>query len=313
MFPPIEPFATGRLRTRDGHEIHWETSGNPRGKPALYLHGGPGAGLMTGHRRRFDPERWLVVALDQRGCGRSTPLVIDALDTLATNTTDALIADIEALREHLGIDAWLVYGVSWGTTLALAYAQAHPARVTELVLMCVVQTSASEVAWITEDLRRVFPREWSRFEAASKRRSGQRVIDAYHALITSADATEREEAARAWCAWEDTHVSLDPRHRPEPRFETDAVFRQTFATLTIHYWKHAAFLEDGALLSRIDRIAHIPAALIHGRLDISSPLEWPWQLHLAWPKSTLTIVDDEGHGGDTMIDEVVRAIARFAP
>ncbi|UJR81290.1 prolyl aminopeptidase [Sandaracinus amylolyticus] len=311
-FPPIDPLATGRLRTRDGQEIHWETSGNPRGKPALYLHGGPGSGILTGHRRRFDPERWLVVALEQRGCGRSTPRVTDALDTLATNTTDALIADIEALREHLGIDAWLVHGVSWGTTLGLAYAQAHPERVTELVLICVVSTSAAEVTWITEDLRRVFPREWERFEAASKRRPGQRVIDAYHERITSPDPIERDEAARAWCAWEDTHVSLDPRYRPQPLFD-DPVFRGTFATLTIHYWKHAGFLDDGALLSRMDRIAHIPGAMIHGRLDISSPLEWPWQLQRAWPKSTLTIIDDEGHGGETMIAEVVSAIARFAP
>lgn len=312
MFPPIEPFASGHLRVSDGNEIYWEASGNPNGKPALHLHGGPGGGIMTGYRRRFDPDRFLIVSFEQRGCGRSRPLVTDPVADLSTNTTSALVADIEALRAHLGVERWLVAGVSWGTTLALAYAQAHPERVSELVLFAVTTTSAAEVEWITEAMGRVFPREWEQFEAAAHRQPGQRLVDAYYGLITHPDPTVRERAARAWCAWEDTHVSLDPTHVPNPKYE-DPEFRQVFATLVIHYWKHAAFAGEGGLLAGMDRIAHIPGVLIHGRLDVSSPLETAWRLHKAWPASELVVVGDEGHGGDAMIHELVRAIARFAP
>lgn len=166
--------------------------------------------------------------------------------------------------------------------------------------------------WITEAIERVFPREWERFAAAAHRQPGQRLIDAYHDRITHPDPGVRERAARAWCAWEEVHVSLDPKHAPDPRYD-DAEFRQVFATLVVHYWKHAGFPTGGGLLAGMDRIADIPGVLIHGRLDVSSPLETAWKLHRAWPKSDLVVVDDEGHGGETMIDEVVRAIARFAP
>lgn len=312
MFPPIEPFASAHLEVGNGQAIYWEASGNPRGKPALSIHGGPGGGMGSGYRRRFDPSRWLIVGFEQRGCGRSRPLVTDALDSLPSNTTQALISDIEALRAHLAVERWMLVGTSWGTTLALAYAQAHPDRVSGLASMCVTTTSAAEVAWITEDLRRVFPREWERFEAGSERRAGERVIDGYHRRLASPDPRERDDAARAWCAWEDTHVSLDPRHQPSPSYD-DPSYRQVFATLVVHYWKHAAFLPEGALRAGMSRIAHIPGALIHGRLDISSPLEVAWDLHRAWPQSSLVVVDDEGHGGHAMVDELVRAIARFAP
>jgi proline iminopeptidase len=312
MFPPIESFATGYLRIGDGNEIYWETSGNPDGKPALHLHGGPGSGMGDGYRRRFAPDKFLIVGFEQRGCGRSRPLVTDpaALD-LSTNTTQALIADIEALREHLGVEKWLLTGLSWGSTLALAYAQAHPERVSEIVLFAVTTTSASEVEWITETVGAVFPREWEAFEAASHRRPGQRVIDAYYDLITDPDPAVREEAARAWCTWEDTHVSLDPKYEPDPRYD-DPEFRLVFATLVIHYWKHAGFAPEGGLLAYMDHIAHIPGVLIHGRLDVSGPLVTAWNLHKVWPNSELIVVD-EGHGGDVMIEEMLRAIARFAP
>jgi proline iminopeptidase len=312
VFPPIEPFATGFLPVGDGNEIYWEASGNPDGKPALHLHGGPGSGIMAGYRRRFDPEMFLIVSFEQRGCGRSRPLVVDPAADLSTNTTPALVADIEALRSHLGLDTWLVTGLSWGSTLALAYAQSHPKRVSELILFAVTTTSASEVDWITETIGRVFPREWERFEAAAHRRPGQRLIDAYYDRITHPDPAVREHAARAWCAWEDTHVSLDPKYVPDPRYD-DPQFRQVFATLVIHYWKHAGFAGEGGLLARMGRIADIPAVLIHGRLDVSGPLETAWTLHKAWPASELIVVDDEGHGGEAMIEELVRAIARFAP
>jgi proline iminopeptidase len=311
MFPRIEPFASGYLRVGDGNEIYWEASGSPDGKPALHLHGGPGGEIMTGYRRRFDPDRFLIVSFEQRGCGRSRPLATDPAANLATNTTPALVADIEALRAHLGVEKWLVTGISWGTTLALAYAQSHPARVSELILAAVTTTTASEVEWITEAMGQVFPREWEQFEAAAHRKPEQRLIDAYYDLITHPDPTVRERAARAWCAWEETHVSLDPKHAPDPRYD-DPQFRDVFATLVIHYWKHAGFAGGGGLLAGMDRIAAIPGVLIHGRLDVSSPLATAWNLHKAWPNSDLVVVD-EGHGGDVMIDELIRAVARFAP
>lgn len=312
MFPPIEPFASGYLRVGDGNDLYWEASGSSEGKPALHLHGGPGGGVMTGYRRRFDPDRFLIVSFEQRGCGRSRPLVTDPAADLDSNTTPALVRDIEALRVHFGVERWLVTGLSWGTTLALAYAQAHPDRVSELILAAVTTTSASEVESITEAMGRVFPREWDRFEVAAQRKPGQRLIDAYYDLITHPDPAVRDQAARDWCAWEDTHVSLDPAYLPNPHYD-DPQYRQVFAALGIHYWKHAGFAGEGGLLGGMDRIADIPGVLIHGRLDVSSPLETAWRLHKAWPKSELIVVADEGHGGDAMIDELIRAIARFTP
>src|SRR5262245_29906500 len=312
MYPPIDPFTSGHLPVSDGNVLYWEASGNPEGKPALYLHGGPGSGIQTGYRRWFDPKRFLIVSFEQRGCGRSRPLVTDPnAPDLMTNTTQALIADIEALREHLGVDKWLLTGLSWGSTLALSYAQAHPERVSEIILFAVTTTSPSQVEWITETVGAIFPREWEEFEAASGRKPGQRVIDAYYELITDPDPAVREEAARAWCAWEDTHISLDPKHVPDPLW-ADPEYAKVFATLVIHYWKHAGFNGDPGLIADMDRIAHIPGVMIHGMLDVSGPLVTAWNLHKVWPNSEL-IVRDEGHGGDEMMEEMVRGIARFAP
>ena len=311
MFPEIGTFATGHLPVTDGNEIYWEASGNPRGKPALHLHGGPGSGIMTRYRRHFDPERFLVVSFEQRGCGRSRPLVTNPGADLLSNTTPALISDIEELRRHLQVEAWLLSGVSWGTTLALAYAQAYPDRVTEIVLTAVTTTTRSEVEWATEQMRRVFPREWDRFAAAVRPEPGQSLIDAYYERITHPDRKVRESTARAWCAWEDVHVSLNPKHTPSPRFR-DPEFRLLFATLVIHYWKHAGFISGDGILANLGRISHLPGVLIHGRWDVSSPMETAWELHKAWPASELVVVDVDGHGGETMADELTRAIARFS-
>jgi proline iminopeptidase len=308
MFPAIEPFATGTLAVADGNEIYWEASGNPDGKPALHLHGGPGSGIKSGYRRRFDPTRYLIVGFDPHGCGRSRPLATDSPASLVTNTTHGLIADIEELRAHLRVEKWLLSGVSWGSTLALAYAQAHPDRVSEIILTAVTTTSYEEVRWITEDVGRIFPREWERF--ASIARPGQRVIDAYYEHITSPSLEIREAAARAWCTWEDVHVSLASGAAPDPRYE-DPDFRMLLATLVIHYWKHAAFLPDG-LLAGMNKIAHVPGALIHGRLDVSGPLITAWELHKVWPASELVVINDEGHGGAGMVEALVAAGERFA-
>ena len=244
-FPAIEPYDSGMLDVGDGHQVYWECCGNPAGKPALYLHGGPGSGCSPGQRRFFDPDAYRVVLFDQRGCGRSRPLASEPDADLSANTTAHLIADIEALRQLHGVERWTVLGLSWGTTLGLAYAQAHPQRVDALVLALVTTTSRREVEWITRDVGRIFPREWDRFAAAVPDTLRHLpLVDAYATLLFDADPAVREHAAREWCAWEDAHVSLTPGHRPNPRYD-DPEFRLRFARLVTHYWRHAAFLGGG--------------------------------------------------------------------
>lgn len=311
--PPIQPFATGMLRRDDGAEIYWEASGSPDGRPALFLHGGPGSGLGSGgYRRRFDPARHLIIGLDQRGCGRSRPLVTESPAVLQSNTTQTLVADVEAVRAHLGIARWLVSGVSWGTTLALAYAQEHPERVTELVLAAVTTTSRGEVDWITEGVGQIFPEAWHRFERAAYRGPGERIVEAYARRLAGSDAAERRRAAADWNAWEAAHVSFDGSVTPG-RWAGDEGAAAVFATLVTHYWANDGFLKgDRAILSRMDRIAEIPAALIHGRRDVSGPAVTPCRLHRLWPASRLTIVEGEGHGGPEMLALARRACDGFA-
>jgi proline iminopeptidase len=309
---PIEPFRSEILQLPDGSGLYWEASGNPKGKPALYLHGGPGSGMQTWYRQHFDPERYLIVSFDQRGCGRSRPLVTDPDYDLGSNTTQALLADIEQLREHLGIERWLLTGVSWGTTLALAYAQAYPERVSEIVLAAVTNTSRAEVTWITETIGCFFPEAWAEFERTANRTAGQSLIDAYYRLIRHPDRRTRELAAEAWCKWEDVLVSLDPQAKPSARF-ADSNFRMLFATLVIHYFANAAFLDGQEILQNMNRIAHLPGVLVHGRFDVSGPLQTAWQLHQCWSKSRLIVVETEGHGGAVMWNEFSKAIANFLP
>ncbi len=313
QFPAIDPYDSGMLDVGDGHQVYWECCGNPDGKPALYLHGGPGSGCRPGQRRFFDPDAYRVVLFDQRGSGRSWPLASEPEADLSANTTAHLIADIEALRRRHGVESWTVLGLSWGTTLGLAYAQAHPRRVDALALASVTTTSRREVAWITRDVGRIFPREWDRFAAAvpdALRRLP--LVDAYATLLFDADPTVRERAAREWCAWEDAHVSLAPGHRPSPRYE-DPAFRLRFARLVTHYWRHAAFLEDNQLLRDAPTLDGIPGVLIHGRYDVSGPLETAWRLSQRWTTSRLHVIDDAGHGGsDTFTAAIVDALAQFA-
>lgn len=309
---PAEPFATGLLDVPGGHAIHWEMTGNPNGKPALFLHGGPGApSRANGYRRLFDLTRYKVISIDQRGCGRSRPLAIDALDRLHENTTGALIADIEAVRRHLGLSRWLVSGVSWGTTLALAYAQACPEAVTALVLGAVTTTSREEVAWITEGVGAIFPEAWDQFATESACRDGERVVDAYARRLASGNPDDRAQAARAWCAWEDTHVSLSPNFAPLSFPDPEAA--RVFATLVTHYWSNDGFLRGGtAILACMDRLRDVPSILIHGRRDISSPARTAWLLSRSWPASRLHIVETEGHGGPELQARMQRAITAFA-
>lgn len=310
MHPPIEPYDHGELERRDGTRLYWETSGNAEGSAAIYLHGGPGGGLgRGGYRRRFDPDKYRIIGLDQRGCGRSTPLAIDDLDNLDRNTTQTLIADLEALREHLEITSWLIHGVSWGCTLALAYALEHPTRVTALVLTAVTSGSREEIDWITEGVGAVFPEAWATFASAAK--TGERVVDAYARLLRDPDPSVRAEAAEAWDGWESTHVSLDPNWMPGPMF-TDPRERANFATLVTHYWSHDCFLPDALRIrDRMSLVSEIPGVLIHGRHDISGPTITPWLLHQAWANSELIVVEAEGHGGPQEMELTAEAISRL--
>ncbi|GAB4190139.1 MAG: prolyl aminopeptidase [Thalassobaculales bacterium] len=314
MHPPIDPYDGGRLDTGDGHSLYWEVCGNPAGRPALVLHGGPGSGCSPNVRRYFDPARYRVVLFDQRGAGRSTPHASDPAHDLATNTTRHLLGDIEALRERLGIARWLVYGVSWGSTLALAYARHHRERVTGLVLASVATTTAREIDWITRGVGAFVPEAWERFRngVPADRRDGC-LVDAYRRLLADPDPEVRAKAARDWCDWEMAIVAVHAGHRPDPRYE-DAAFRLGFARLVTHYWHHRAWLAEDELLRAAPALAGIPGVLIHGRLDISGPLVTPWQLHRAWPGSRLVPVGGAGH--DTrdpgMADAILAALDGFA-
>lgn len=311
-FPAIEPFDSGMLDVGDGNQVYWECCGNPDGKPAISIHGGPGSGASSGQRRFFDPDVYRVVLFDQRGSGRSRPLA-DVPDVdLSANTTPHLIADIEALRLLHGVERWTILGLSWGTTLGLAYAQAHPKHVNAMVLALVTTTSRREVEWITGDVGRIFPREWDRFAASVPHRLRHLpLVDAYATLLFDADSTVREHAAREWCMWEDAHVSLAPGHRPNPRFEGPE-FRLRFARLVTHYWRNAAFLEEDQLLRDAAILNGIPGVLIHGRYDVSSPLETAWRLSRGWTSCRLHVMDDAGHGGEAMPNIIVDALDQFA-
>ncbi|HET9029973.1 MAG TPA: prolyl aminopeptidase [Candidatus Aquilonibacter sp.] len=310
LYPNTEPYAHGLLDVDEGHSIYWESCGNPIGIPALYVHGGPGAGCTAGARRYFDPRKYRAILFDQRGCGRSLPLLTNR-HQLTANTTQELIRDMERLREHLSIEKWLLLGSSWGTTLSLAYAQTHPERVLGLVLACVTTTSRREVDWITNGIGRVFPSEFERFVSHIPGQwKDAHIVDAYAELLFDKDPSTCAAAAREWCAWEDAHVSLTPGHTPSRRFK-DPAFRLRFARLVTHYWRYAAFLEDEQLMRNAPMLNGINGVLIHGRYDVSSPLETAWQLHNAWNSSALQIVDNSGHGGDGIATRIVEALQQF--
>ena len=300
------------LDVGNGHSVYWECCGNPDGTPVLFLHGGPGSGCSETSRKMFDPQSHRAILFDQRGCGRSRPLASEQDADLTTNTTQHLIDDIERLRRLLRIEKWTVLGASWGTTLGLAYAQTHTECVVALVLALVTTTSCREVEWITKGVGRLFPQEWESFAAAvPSNLRDRRLVDAYAEMLFDADLAVRELAARKWCEWEDAHVSLSPDWKPNPRFQ-DAAFRLGFSRLVTHYWRNAAFLGD-ELLRDAPLLNGIPGEMIHGRYDVSSPLETAWCLSKRWNTSKLQILDNAGHGGRTSIfDAIALALGRVA-
>ncbi len=314
LYPPLEPYDTGMLDVGDGHRVYWETCGNPAGKPALVLHGGPGSGCSANARRYFDPRAYRIVLFDQRGSGRSTPHASLAGADLSANTTPRLLADIERLRRRLGIERWLVLGGSWGSTLGLAYALLHPERVSEMVLFSIATTTAWEIDWITRGIGVFFPEAWSRFrDGVPEADQDASLVEAYHRLLMHPDPAIHHKAARDWCDWEMALVAVHPGHTPHPRYE-DPAFRLGFARLVTHYWRHGAWLEEGALLRDAGRLAGIPGILIHGRLDIGGPLVTPWRLSRRWPGSELIVVAQAGHDARDpgMTESIVAATDRFA-
>ncbi len=313
-YPPTEPHEQGMLDVGDGHLVYWEVSGNPKGKPAVLLHGGPGSGSYPGQRRWFDPSAYRIVQFDQRGCGRSTPPVSDPATDLSTNTTQHLIGDMERLRQHLEIDRWLVCGASWGVTLGLAYAERHPERVTELVFISVTMTRASDVHWLYHEVGRFFPEEWARFQAGvpEGERDGD-LVAAYNRLLNKQpDFAVRATAAKNWCDWEDAVVSLEEGWSPNPRY-ANPDFRMTFARLCAHYFSHAAWLGSAQLLGNADRLGGIPGVMVHGRFDLGGPPDVPWLLAQAWPDAELHLVRTGHVGGNEMLEPLIAATDHFAP
>lgn len=313
-YPPIEPYEHGMLGTGDGNQVYWEVCGNPAGKPALVVHGGPGSGCSTGIRRSLDPARYRIILFDQRGCGRSRPHASDPATGLQHNTTGHLLADMERLRERLGVGRWLLFGGSWGSTLILAYAQRHPDRVSEIVIPGVTMTRRSEIDWLYRGVGRFFPREWERFRAGvpEPEREGD-LLTAYARLVADPDPQVRAAAATEWCAWEDAVISQEPNGKPNAYSDRPPDARVALVRICSHYFSHGAFLEEGALLRDAHRLAGIPGVLIHGRLDLSAPVEAAWSLARAWPDARLEIIDDAGHtGSGTMRQRIYEALDGFA-
>lgn len=314
LYPATEPYASGMLDASDGNLIYWEACGNRVGKPAIVLHGGPGSGCVPWHRRLFDPSAYRVMLFDQRGCGRSTPHASDIGADLATNTTARLVADIERLREHLGTERWLVLGGSWGSTLALAYAEAHTARVSEMVLFGVTTGRHEEFDWTFRGgLARLFPEQWERLLAAlpEGERAGD-VVDAYSRRLNDADPLVRQATADAWCLWESATPAWPPTNALAERFR-DPKFAFAFARIVTHYVRHNAWLEDGVLLRDAGLLRDIPGVLVNGRFDLQAPLGNAWALKAAWPTAELVIVDDAGHAASNagITAAIVRATDRF--
>jgi proline iminopeptidase len=311
LFRPIEPYETGMLPVGGGHRLYWEVSGNPTGLTVLTLHGGPGSGSTANGRRLFDPERYRIVQFDQRGAGRSTPKV-DVVTDLSTNTTAHQLADLEALREHLGIDRWVLQGLSWGVTLGLTYAQTYPEHVIALIFNSVTMTRPREIHWLYHETGRFYPKAWERFRAGVPEadRDGDLVTAYFRLLNVQPDEGLRHQAAIEWCAWEDEASPL-PDGQPNPRYE-DPAFRITFARIVTHYFHHHAWLQPDQLLRNAGRLSGIPGVLIHGRFDLGGPLDTAWDLAKAWPEAELKIVDNGHTGGDEMTSAILAAANKFA-
>ncbi|HEY0639621.1 MAG TPA: prolyl aminopeptidase [Pseudonocardiaceae bacterium] len=311
MYPPIEPYDHGLLDVGDGNQVYWEACGNPDGKPALVVHGGPGSGCTSGHRRYFDPTRYRAILFDQRGCGRSRPHAADPATDMSVNTTWHLVADMERLREHLGVDRWLLFGGSWGSTLMLAYAQRYPERVSELVITAVTTGGHDELDWLYRGVGRFFPEAWERFSAGAG--NAPDLLAAYARLMEHPDPAVRARAATDWVTWEDAVISLEPHGRPNAYSDRPPDSLLAFVRICAHYFAHDVWLDDGAILRDAHRLAGIPGVLVHGRHDLGGPVATAWNLARAWPDAELHIIEDSGHTGSTASSARIRqALDTFA-
>lgn len=304
FYPPIEPHAIGALETGDGHTLYWEACGNPNGKPALFLHGGPGGGCSPDNRRLFDPERYRIILFDQRGAGRSRPL-----GSLENNTTQHLVEDIERLREHLGVERWQVaLGGSWGATLALMYAQSHPWRVKGLVLRGVFTARQREIDWLYRDgARHLYPEAYAAFVNQLPPEEQGDVIGAYYRRLTCGDEAVECAAAAAWCAYESQLLTLLPRGGPPPSGFAGP-HAHALARIEAHYFVNRTFIEEGQILNRAHRLHGVPGIIVQGRYDVVTPPVTAWELHDRWPVSHLEIVADAGHA--TIEPGVQRALVQ---
>ncbi|MBC9928306.1 MULTISPECIES: prolyl aminopeptidase [unclassified Leucobacter] len=315
MFPPIEPYLTGMLPVGDGHEVYFEECGNPDGQPVVFLHGGPGGGCSPDHRRYHDPEKYRIVLFDQRGCGRSTPHASAPGADLTSNTTWHLVADIERLRAHLGIDRWQVFGGSWGSTLALAYAQTHAERVTALVLRGIFTLRKSEIDWFYQSgASFLFPDVWEEYLAPIPEAERGDLVAAYHRRLFDADPAVHVPAGVAWTVWENSTIRLAPDAAgiAEARADVDAAV--AFARIENHYFTNAGWMEDGQLIREArEKLAGIPGVIVQGRYDVCTPAVTAWDLHRAWPEAEFEMIGDAGHASSEpgIVDALVRATERF--
>ena len=315
LYPEIEPYEHGFLEVGDGNTMYWETCGNPYGKPVVVLHGGPGSGCTPWYRGLFHPNAYRIVLFDQRNCGRSIPHASNLYTDLKNNTTIHLIADIEQLRQHLKIDRWMVFGGSWGSTLALAYAVNYPKRITDMILFGVTTGRHKEIDWLFRGgVSIFFPEQWDRLRMAlPASESDGDVLAAYYRLLNDPDLAVRQKAANGWCMWESATLSWPPSTRLAPRFR-DPTYALAFARIVTHYTHHNAFLEDRILLRQADKLANIPGIMVNGRYDFQAPIGNAWELKRVWPQAELVIVDDAGHAADSsnLTQEFIRATDRFA-
>ncbi len=309
FYPEIEPYASGHLDVGDGHVIYWERVGTPGAKPAVFLHGGPGGGISPSHRRVFDPRLYDVTLFDQRGCGRSTPHA-----GLEANTTWHLVADIERLREMAGAEKWLVFGGSWGSTLALAYSETHPERVSELVVRGIYTLTKAELDWYYQfGVSEMFPDKWERFIAPIPPEERHEMMAAYHRLLTHPDKAARLEAAKAWSIWEGETITLLPEPTVSAQFE-DTEYAHAFARIENHFFVNAGWLEEGQLLRDAYKLKDIPGVIVHGRYDMPCPARYAWALHKAWPKAEFHLIEGAGHASSEpgILDQLIRATDKFA-
>jgi proline iminopeptidase len=310
LYPPIEPYAQGMLQVSPTHSVYYEESGNPTGRPAVFVHGGPGGGTDPKHRRFFDPSKYRIVLFDQRGCGRSTPHA-----SLEDNTTWHLVDDMEQLRTRLGIEKWLVFGGSWGSTLALAYAEKHPGRVSELVLRGIFLLRKREIDWFyQEGASRIFPDAWEKYRDAIPEGERGDFLAAYHTRLTGADPAAALAAARAWSIWEGSTSCLFPDPDLISKMGGDT-FATAFARIEAHYFVNQGFFErETQLLDDVAKIRHVPGVIVQGRYDVVCPAESAWDLSRAWPEAKLVIVPDAGHSAMEagILHELVSATDTFA-